>query len=222
LKRALLVVAVAAGTVCAFPAPPAHASWVSNNCHVNNVADSHVRRSDAKAYGYVAVNEGYEWGGGCWNNDNRDDTPGQPDSGGEGPDCSGFVFKTWELKAAVGGDGFQWWDKFQNIHGPYASASFHNPQAGWPFYKLPNKKYSTTMYMDAFAKSGHIGMLYTESQPQDGTDSIMEARGDSSGTGIWVEAYRKQSEYVAIRRYGWTPDCWPTCSLPEDDTEIIR
>ena len=48
---------------------------------------------------FVAVGEGYEWGGGCWNDNNRDDTPGQPDSNGEGPDCSGFVFKTWELRS---------------------------------------------------------------------------------------------------------------------------
>ncbi len=221
MKRALLIVAMTAGALCAFPMPQAHASWVGNNCHVNNVPDSHVRRSDAKAYGYVAVGEGYEWGGGCWNNNDRDDTPGQPDSGGEGPDCSGFTFKTWELKSTVGADGFRFWDKLQNIHGPYASRSFHAPQSGWPFYKLPDKKYTTTMYMDAFAKDGHIGMLYTESQPQDGTDSIMEARGDSVGTGIWVEAYRKESQYVGVRRYDWTPDCWPTCGLDRDRSVTV-
>jgi hypothetical protein len=40
-------------------------------------------------------------GGGCWNNNNRDDQPGDPHevitTFGEGPDCSGPVFKTWEL-----------------------------------------------------------------------------------------------------------------------------
>jgi hypothetical protein len=211
----MVLVVVGAGALTILPAAAAHASWVSANCYVSNFADSHVRRSDAKAYADVAIGEGYEWGGGCWNNDDRDDTPGQPDSGGEGPDCSGFVFKTWELKSAVGADGFQWWDRFQNIHGPYTSTSFHNPQSGWPFYKLPDKKYTTTMYMDAFAKDGHIGLLYTESQPGDGTDTILEALGDSYGVGLWVESYRSNSAYVGVRRYDWTPDCWPKCGAPQ-------
>jgi hypothetical protein len=125
------------------------------------------------------------------------------------------VFKTWELKGAVGADGFQWWNKFQNIHGPYTSTSFHSPNGDWPFYRLPNKDYTTTMYMDAFAKDGHIGMLYTESQPQDGTDTILEALGDSHGTNLWIESYRRDAEYVAVRRRDWTPDCWPNCGMPQ-------
>jgi hypothetical protein len=194
---------------------------VSTNCYANNASDAHVRRSDARAYGYIAVGEGYEWGGGCWNDNNRDDTPSQPDSGGEGPDCSGFVFKTWELELTTGASGFQWWDKFQNIHGHYVSGSFHAPQSGWPFFKLPNKDYTTTMYMDAFAKDGHIGMLYTGSQPPDHTDSILEAKGDASGTGIFVEGFRFDSDYVAVRREDWTPDCWPNCGMPQDLVVIV-
>ncbi len=205
---------VAASALVVLPATAAHASWVSNNCYVNNVSDAHVRRSDAKAYGYVAVSEGYEWGGGCWNDNNRDDTPGQPDSGGEGPDCSGLTFKTWELESSIGTSGFRWWDKMQNIHGPYMSSSFHSPQSSWPFYRLPDKSYATTMYMDAFAKDGHVGMIWTESQPQNQTDTMLEARGDGYGTGLWVEGYRGDSDYVAVRRKDWTPDCWPNCGMP--------
>src|SRR5205814_1191132 len=77
------------------PALPAHASWVSDHCSSDNAWDSHYRRKDAKAYADVAIGEGYEWGGGCWNDDNKDDTPNAPDSNGEGPDCSGLVFKSW-------------------------------------------------------------------------------------------------------------------------------
>jgi hypothetical protein len=208
------------GSFTLLPATAAHASWTSDNCYVNNVADSHVRRSDAKAYVAIALGEGYEWGGGCWNDNDRDDTPGHPDSGGEGPDCSGLTFKAWELKSVVGGDGFQWWDKFQNIHGPYQSSSFHAPQSGWPFYKLPDKKYTTTMYMDAFAKDGHIGLLWTESQPQNGTDTIAEALGDAYGVGTWVESYRGNTEYVGVRRRDWTPDCWPNCGAPQAPIEV--
>jgi hypothetical protein len=211
MKRLMVTLGLAMAAVVALPGTPAHASWVGNNCYVNNVLDSHVRRSDALAYGKVAIDEGYEWGGGCWNDNSRDDTPGQPNSSGEGPDCSGFVFKSWELRLSMGASGFTWWDKFQNVHGPYTSTAFHSPQASWPFFKLPDKKYSTTMYMDAFAKDGHIGMIYGESQPQDGTDTILEALGDAYGAGLWIESYRGNAAYSAIRREGWTPDCYPRC-----------
>jgi len=210
-----LALTIVAGAFLVLPATAAHASWVSNNCYIHNAPDYHVRRVDAKAYAYVGVDEGYEFGGGCWNDDDRDDTPGEPDSDGEGPDCSGFTFKTWELKATIGRSGFQWWDRFQDIHGPYTSTSFHAPQDAWPFYKLPDKRYSTTTYMDAFARDGHVGMLWVTSQPQDQTDSIIEARGDSSGTGIFIEGFRFDSDYIALRREGWTPDCWPDCGMPQ-------
>jgi hypothetical protein len=221
MKRLVVTIGLAMAAVVALPGPPAQASWVSNNCYANNVPDSHVRRSDSLAYAKVAIDEGYEWGGGCWNNNNNDDTPGQPNSGGEGPDCSGFVFKSWELRLSMGASGFTWWDRFQNVHGPYTSTSFHSPQASWPFFKLPDKRYSTTMYMDAFAKDGHIGMIYVESQPQDGTDTILEALGDSPGTGLWIEAYRSNSAYAAIRREDWTPDCYPNCGEGEPDGGVV-
>jgi hypothetical protein len=222
MKRAALAIGflILTGSFTLLPASAARASWVSNNCYVNNVSDSHVRRSDAKAYVSIALGEGYEWGGGCWNDNDRDDTPGQPDSGGEGPDCSGLTFKTWELKSGVGVSGFTWWDKFQNIHGPYTSTSFHAPQSGWPFFKLADKNYSTTMYMDAFAKDGHIGLLWTESQPQDGTDTIAEALGDAYGVGTFLESYRRNSEFIAVRRRDWTPDCWPNCGQPQAPVRV--
>ena len=77
---------------------------------------------DARTYAGYAAREGYEWGGGCWNDNNVDDTPGQPDSEGEGPDCSGLVFKSWELKPTRGANGGMWWNKRENIHGPYPAA----------------------------------------------------------------------------------------------------
>jgi hypothetical protein len=221
MKRIGATLGLAVAVLLALPGTPAQASWVSSNCYVNNAADSHVRRVDARAYAEVAIDEGYEWGGGCWDNDNRDDTPGQPNSGGEGPDCSGFVFKTWELRASMGASGFTWWDRFQNVHGPYTSTAFHSPQASWPFFRLPDKKYSTTIYMDAFAKDGHIGMIYGESQPQDGTDTIIEALGDSYGTGLWIESYRGNSAYAAIRREDWTPDCYPNCKEGEAGSSVL-
>jgi len=189
----------------------ARASWVGDNCRPNHFDDSHVRRRDALAYAEVARNEGYEWGGGCWNNNNRDDSPGAPDSNGEGPDCSGFTFKTWEMKNPRGTGGFRWYDRLENIHGNYASYHFRSPQGSYPFSQI-SKSRSVTMYMDAFAKNGHVGMLYTESTPGAGTDYIIEARGEAYGTDVWERSYRGDSAYIAIRREGWTPDCWPNCS----------
>ena len=49
--------------------------------------------------GARARHEGYQWAGGCWNDNDRDDSPGDPRedpyTGGEGGDCSGFTFQVW-------------------------------------------------------------------------------------------------------------------------------
>jgi hypothetical protein len=55
-------------------------------------------------------------------------------------------------------------------------------------------------------------MLWSWANPSDHTDYVMEARGDSPGTGVFVEGYRFDSRYVGVRRENWTPDCWPRCS----------
>src|SRR5256885_220147 len=134
----LLVVACLATTALVIPAGPSHASWVSVNCNTRQWADNHYRRKDALAYAAVARHEGYEWGGGCWNNNDRDDTPNAPDSNGEGPDCSGFTFKTWELVNTQGSNGWTYYNKLMNIHGPYTSTEFHDvaQSTSWPFYRL--------------------------------------------------------------------------------------
>jgi hypothetical protein len=201
----------------------AQASWVSGNCSPDHTADPIFKRSDARAYSSVAINEGYEYAGGCWNDNNRDDTPGAPDSEGEGPDCSGLVFKSWELRNSWGTSGGMWWNKFENIHGPYASTAFHNAPldgAGLPFFRLPNKLRSTTLYMDAFARDGHIGLIYSNTGTSAGTDTIMEALCDACGTGTFEETYRNDGAYVAVRREAWTADCYPQCSRPFSPTLV--
>jgi hypothetical protein len=215
MKRPLAVAAMLTVTAGLFLGPmarPAQASWVGNNCYKDNQLVSDIRRADAKAYGAVAVQEGYEWGGGCWNNDNKDDTPGQPDADGEGPDCSGLVFKSWYLRSTVGAGGFRWWNQFQNIHGPYSSYDFHAPSGSDPFFKLKDKSRSTTLYMDAFAKDGHVALINSDTYPGSNTDYILEALGDSSGTNVWIEGYRGDSAFVGVRREGWTADCFPNCA----------
>lgn len=202
-------------------ARPSLASFVSENCYKNQFSDPYHRRKDALAYAQVAKGEGYEWGGGCWNNNNRDDTPGVPDSNGEGADCSGLVFKAWELRNAPNDTGFTWYDKIQNVHGAFSSYGFHSPVSADPFLRLPDKHRSTTMYMDAFAKRGHVGLISSRVPPGSNTDYIIEARGDSSGTGEWLETYRYESAYVAVKRKNWTPDCHPNCQVPGSTHTVV-
>jgi hypothetical protein len=215
MKRLIMLAALLGSALCAF-VQPAAATWVTSNCNGGTSSDSNVKRSEAQAYSAVGDNEGYEWGGGCWNDNNRDDTPNAPDSSGEGPDCSGFTFKTWEMKSTYGESGFTYYSKLKNIHGPYHAATFHDvgtSSTGVPFFKLGDKNRSTTLYMDAFASSGHIGMLYTSSYPSSGGDYIIEALGDAYGIDINDEDYRARSEYNAVRRKSWTSDCYPNCTI---------
>ena len=223
--RRVIVVATGVGLFVACFAPAGWASWVSTNCYTDNARVDPITRNQARAYAEIAAKEGYEWGGGCWNNNDRDDTPNAPDSNGEGPDCSGLVFKSWYLRLTWGASGFQRWNKFQNIHGYYSSDTFHSPSSDLPFYKLPNKYRSTTIFMDAFAKNGHVGLLDTSAYPSSGTDYIVEAKGDSWGTGIFVETYRFDSAYVAVRRKGWaTSTCTGICPMSAttaDETIVV-
>jgi hypothetical protein len=56
--------------------------------------------------------------------------------------------------------------------------------------------------MDAFASTGHIGMIYAKNA--DGTDQIIEAKGEAYGTNIWTRTYRGDSSYSGVRRTGWS------------------
>src|SRR5712691_11716806 len=132
MKRLVVTIGIAGGMILALPATPAHASWVSSNCDGTHSGDVYVKRSEAQAYSAVADKEGYEWGGGCWNDNNKDDTPNAPDSSGEGADCSGLTFKTWEMKGTMGKSGFEYWERLYNVHGPYSSCDFHSPVASDP------------------------------------------------------------------------------------------
>jgi hypothetical protein len=220
--RKLLIVGVVAGLFVGSIAQASWASWVSTNCYSENASVSAITRNTARAYAEIAAKEGYEWGGGCWNDNDRDDTPNAPDSGGEGPDCSGLVFKSWHLKLTWGTSGFQRWNKMQNIHGYYGSDTFHAPTSDLPFYKLPNKYRNTTVFMDAFAKNGHVGLLDTSAYPSSGGDYIMEAKGDAAGTNIFIESYRSDSAYVAVRREGWAAQtCTGTCPRSATNAEAI-
>jgi hypothetical protein len=195
------VVAAAAGT------------WSSANCKGTSWSISAWKRSQAKTYAAQADREGYEWGGGCYKLNDVDDTPNAPDSGGEGADCSGFVFKTWALMPTFGASGFTYHQHEREIHGPYSTADFYSPCATCPFATLTDKSYTTTSDMDAFVyrvgSGGHIGMIYSEGSG--GLDLIVEAKSDALGTRINWTDYRQQSAYKAVARKSWTLECYPRC-----------
>ncbi len=140
--------------------------------------------------------------GGCWNDNNVDDSPGDPsgdpNTGGEGGDCSGFTFKVWRESMDKSDAGGWQWGRFMNVHGPYAAGDFMNGD-GAPNVTYPK---SGLIRMDALASSGHIGMIYAANA--DGTDQIIEAKGEWYGTNIWTRSYRGNSNYSGVRRLGWS------------------
>jgi hypothetical protein len=206
---AVLVVASVLGGAVA-----ARAAWVNQHCaQGGGYRMLGWTRTQAADYFQPMNHEGYEWGGGCFKLDDRDDTPGAPDSGGEGSDCSGLVFRTWALRND-GAAGYHHWDYRTNVHGPFTTASYFDPAPSQPFRSIP-KGYAVTLPMDAFVyrtadrTAGHIGLLYQEGSG--GVDYIAESAGDADGTWIQLRDYRSQSAYRAVRRKGWRPDCYPKC-----------
>jgi len=61
---------------------------------------------------------------------------------------------------------------------------------------------SALIKMDALASSTHIGMIYAVNA--DGSDQIVEAKGEAYGTNIWTRTYRGNSSYGGVRRVGWS------------------
>lgn len=161
-----------------------------------------VTRSDARSYAYVATAEGYQWGGGCWNDNNVDDSPGDPpedpNTRGEGPDCSGLTFKAWYERAETGDPWFRYHPRLQNVHGPYTAADF-KAGVGAPNTTMAK---ANTVYMDAFAAAYHIGMIYWPNTAFN-QDRIIEAKCEACGTGTWPRTYRGNPDYSGVRRLYW-------------------
>jgi len=186
---------------------PAHAEsdWVLNHCDQSLSTSATVTRTTARAYALQGNGDGYDWGGGCWNGDGVDNTPNQNsdhNENGEGPDCSGFTYKTWGLPYNYG-TARRYWNRLYNhlpeAHGPYTANDFRlGTGAASP---LPNKNYPTTTFMDAFASTTHIGMIYAEGSG--GSDMIAEARDQQTGIVILPRGYRNNDLYDGTEREIW-------------------
>jgi hypothetical protein len=180
-----------------------HTRFVAANCNYNAPSPtSYITRDGSIEVALKARYEGYQWGGGCWNDNNVDDSPGDPLSdpatGGEGGDCSGFTFKVWRESTNTSDGGFYQWNKLRFVHGPYAATDFKN-SIGAP--NVPMSK-SAAIRMDAFASSSHIGMIYAPNA--NGSDQVIEAKGEAYGTNIWTRTYRGDSSYGGVHRVGWS------------------
>lgn len=195
----------------ALPAMAHGAGWVESNCIArDNPASQYTMsswtRANAKSYAYTGRYEGYTWAGGCWDNDNVHESPNEPVetvNHGEGGDCSGLTFKSWALKKAYGATGFTHWLTLGDEHGPYTASSFKTGAGPTTVIgTLPS--YSQTQYMDAFASTTHIGMIYSEGTSNN-QDTIIEAKSEADGTVLATRTYRGSSSYTAIKRDSWTP-----------------
>jgi hypothetical protein len=181
-----------------------HTRFVQNTCWFAPPVfmGNGMTRYAALAYAYHGRFEGYQWGGGCWNDNNIDDSPGDPvgdiHTGGEGGDCSGYVFKSW-FESLDGTDGrFWWWHIGKVLHGPYDTNAFIRGDGA---ANAPQAK-NLLIPMDALASSTHMAMLFVPNG--DGTDDVMEAKGEAYGTGIWTRDYRGLPKFKGVRRVGWS------------------
>jgi hypothetical protein len=198
LSIALTCALAVAGASAAY-----HTHFVADNCNLAApTPTSFITRDGSATVALRARYEGYQWGGGCWNDNDRDDSPGDPTedsaTGGEGGDCSGFTFKVWREALDTSDASFQQWGMLRNVHGPYTAASF-KAGSGAPNLTMPK---SSLVKMDALASDGHIGLVYAVNP--DGTDQIIEAKGEAYGTNIWTRTYRGSSSYSGVRRSGWS------------------
>ena len=204
VSRTLLVtfgLALAVGWVGS--AAAYHTRFVADNCnYAAPTPTSVITREGSAAVALRARHEGYQWAGGCWNDNDRDDAPGDPTTdagtGGEGGDCSGFTFKVWREALNTSDSSFQQWGMLRYVHGPYTAAAF---KAGSGAPNVTVSK-SALIKMDALASDGHIGLVYAVNP--DGTDQIIEAKGEAYGTNIWTRTYRGSSSYSGVRRTGWS------------------
>ena len=113
-RRVAAMIALGYALACAGTATAYHTRFVAENC--NSAAPtptSFITRDGSAAVALRARYEGYQWGGGCWNDNDRDDSSNDPHedpaTGGEGGDCSGFTFKVWRQAQNTADAGFYQW-----------------------------------------------------------------------------------------------------------------
>jgi hypothetical protein len=198
-----VVAGVALAIALATPGALAYHTNFQGQCTNDHFETTGVTRGQARIYAEIGAHEGYQWGGGCWNDNDRDDSPNDPTEDphtrGEGGDCSGFTYKTWFERPTWSDTGFTYHYRMQNIHGPYDAAAFRR---GDGLANLTLSK-AYAIEMDALASTNHVGMIY-QAKTAYNTDRIVEAKCEACGTGVWTRTYRGDPSYGGVRRVGWS------------------
>jgi cell wall-associated NlpC family hydrolase len=202
MKIKMIAIGVIAAALSTLAPGTALAGWGDVNCTdpgtLYTVATP-TRAVNRSYYSYLD-NEGYHWGGGCANDNNIDDQPNEAlmttDPRGEGPDCSGLVYRAWELADYGTNAGFFGKYQFAYVHGPWSASSFRSSNSIWTVVSKTG-----LLFFDALASTGHIG-LYLGANG-DGSGNYMEAKQESVGSGVFARTYRTDSAYTAARRSGW-------------------
>src|SRR5918911_807047 len=81
MKRAAVLFVVAfviALALAGVTAASTRTFWSSYCNYATAQPTTYLPRDGALNYAYVATHEGYQWGGGCWNNNDVDDAYGDP------------------------------------------------------------------------------------------------------------------------------------------------
>jgi hypothetical protein len=164
------------------------------------------KRAAARDIANIAVGEGYQWAGGCYDNNNRDPTPNwtpreTKSTLGEGPDCSGLVWRVWrESNYPFPNDNsFYFWQRSTYDHGPYITDNFMvSASSGAPHVKIGK---AGVIGMDAWVS--HFHMALENVRTDSGADLVIEAKGESYGTNEFARTYRSDSAYTGARRLAW-------------------
>ena len=209
-----LVFAVTASTAVMITGGSASAdAWADKYCTGSMSSPTYWKRSDATAYAQPPLHEGYLLNGGCYRLNDKDDTPTlAADGGGEGTDCSGFVFRVWALRTD-GTNGYRRYDYTKYIHGPWYSWYFKDPRSDEPFRNIA-KDIVTTVPMDTIewyrdgGADRHIAIIWLEGTT---SDYFIHAHTNTAGVEISEEIYRQESDTEATQRKSWSLECEPKC-----------
>lgn len=164
-------------------------------------------RAAATDVANTAMQEGYQWAGGCYDDNGHDPTPNASpretkSTLGEGPDCSGLVWRVWRESnyAYPSNNSFYFWQRSMYDHGPYDTKGFKYAVAG---SGAPHVKYDkgSIIMMDALVSDYHIAL--EQFRIDSGSDFVWEALGESYGTNENIESYRAQTAFSGVRRLAW-------------------
>jgi hypothetical protein len=219
--RLALALAIAFAAILGIAAGRAAAdAWSDSNCRNGSSLPTFWKRSTAATYAQPPLREGYSLGGGCYKLNDRDDTPSlAADGGGEGADCSGFVFRVWALKNE--GNGYRRYDYQMDIHGPWPVFGYLAAGDGDPFKIIPKSDLSIER-MDAIAwyRDGgadrHIALVWDEGTR---SDLFIHAHNNTVGVEISEEIYRQYPDTDGVQRRNWSLECEPKC--PSTGVRVI-